>query len=70
MGLGSLPLWEDHAVLITLLFVDRPLGDVGLDCVAALPLLPTSLCFHLYISSCRRHFLVGSSHFQQWLFCT
>ena len=49
MGLGSLTLWENHAVLITLLFVDRPLGDVGLDCVAALPLLPTSVLPSLYL---------------------
>lgn len=40
-------LWENLCNVIILQFVDRPLRDMGLECITSLPLLPVSLRFVL-----------------------
>ena len=71
-GSGLSLLWENLCYIIILQFEDRPAKGYGIWLYLPLqvcPYSPVSLWFLLYVFSCRRSFLVGSSFFHQWLFC-
>ena len=56
-------LCENLCIVIILQLVGCPPRGVEFDYISSLPLLPISLRFLLYVFSCRRSFLVGSSLF-------
>ena len=62
LGSDLYSLGKTSAVIIILSFVDHSPVGMQLDYITSVP-APVSLWFRLYIFSCRRSSLVGSSFF-------